>query len=132
MRRFVVCAAAALGLALLAAAPAYGSHAIVQGEIDVLHGTNGAVDSAFRRVACSTESCQVTLTVSKRAYHRFVRWCESDSVTVTVPSGDDTAGVLCDGPSTWRLIVLASLLDSEFNLGATHQSDVDVTITVTT
>ncbi len=131
MRRFVVCTAAVLGLALFTTAPAYASHAIVQGEIDVFHGAKN-VGSFFNRTACTTESCSVTVTVSKRQYHRFVRWCGSTMDTVTVPSGQSQSSFdTCAGPSTWEIVVLAALWDSNID-PATHPSDVAVTISVTT
>jgi hypothetical protein len=131
MRRFVICTAAVLGLALFTTAPAYASHANVQGEIDVFHGTKN-VGSFFNRAACTTESCPVTVTLRKRDYHRFVRWCGSTMDTVTVPSGQSSSSDTCAGPSTWEIVVFAGLLDANFEFGVTHPSDVDVTITVTT
>jgi hypothetical protein len=132
MRRFVICVAAVLGLALFTTTPAYASHANVQGEIDVFHGTKN-VGSFFNRAACTTESCPVTVTVSrKRDYNRFVRWCGSTTDTVTIPSGESFSRETCFGPSTWRILVRADLLDANFDFDATHPSAVDVTITVTT
>jgi len=130
MRRFVVCTAAAAALALFGAAPAEASHAVVTSTVRVEHGGN-IVSAIGERAACSTTTCSVTITLSKRDYKRFVRWCGSASKTVTVSSGQTGTNSTCAGPSTWVVRVFALLEDANLDL-TTHPSDVDVTVNVTT
>jgi hypothetical protein len=132
MKRFVIFTAAVLGLALFTTAPAYASHDIVQGEIDVFHGTTN-LGSYFSRSNCTATSCAVTVTVPpNRDYHRFLRWCSPTGTdTVTIASGQSNGGHVCTGPSTWEIVVSGSLFEANFD-PATHPTDVNITITVTT
>jgi hypothetical protein len=132
MRRFVVstAAVAALVLGLFSAAPAYASHAFVAGTVRVEHGGN-IVSAIGQRAACSTTTCSVNITLSKRDYRRFLRWCGSASHTVTVPAGQTGANDTCAGPSTWTIRVFAILEDSNLD-ETTHPSDVVVTVNVST
>jgi hypothetical protein len=130
MRRFLACTASAAALVLFGAAPAYASHAFVAGTVRVEH--NGSIVSAIgERAACSATTCSVTITLSKRDYRRFVRWCGSTSQTVTVPSGQTSAVTSCAGPSTWSIKIFALSEDSNLDL-TTHPSDVVVTVNVST
>jgi hypothetical protein len=130
MRRFVICIAAALGLTFFTVAPASASHANAGGQVFVLHGTK-ADTAGLNTAPCASNECSVTVTLSNRDYHRFVRFCGSTVETVIVPAGEDDFSVRCEGPSTWRIIVFGTLLDSNFEF-TTHAVDVTVEITVTT
>jgi hypothetical protein len=80
--------------------------------------------------ACSDTTCETTVPLNNRDYGRFVRWCGTDSVTVTIPSGQTTGVVVCQGPSAWTLRVASSLNDcSGANcVATTHSEDVEVIV----
>ena len=67
-------------------------------------------------------------TLNKRDYNRFLRWCDSDMVSLRIPDGDHNVSVECDGPGPWRIVVSAGLFTNNAANFNNHGMDVLITV----
>ena len=132
MRRRPAALAVSLAIALFAATPAYASHTDVGRSVIVRHGANTVASyiSSPALESCSGTVCSNTVPLNNRDYGRFLRWCGAASQVVNIPSGDPSAVVICNGPSSWTLRVGSALNDCSGAscVSATHGADVQVTV----
>ena len=140
MRRLLLRSALAtlVAMAPLTAAPASAGHASVGGIVTFNRGgttvaryfASAPLSDSFY---CSSEtSCAVIISLGKRDYGRWVRWCEGvTTVFRTVSAGASYSPVAgCSGPSSWFIQYAAVLLDGS-SVETTHTSPVVLTIVVT-
>jgi hypothetical protein len=137
MRRLSAALAAPLLIGLVAAVPAYANHTDVGSSVRVLHGTNEVAayvsedpTTGGALISCPGTLCTTPVPMNGRDAGRFVRWCGGTTQGVTIPSGQSTAVVVCQGPSSWTLRVASSLNDCGGTncVLATHGSDVEVVV----
>ena len=76
-------------------------------------------------VGCD-ETCETEHDLNNRDLGRWNRWCPSNPIDITIPAGDSTAQITCQGKGPWEIRIFAQL-----GLGQdTHGSDVVTTVTV--
>ena len=131
IRRTAIVVATAIVSLMVSALPAAADHTAAATRVDVYRGTTRTA-SYFRVTGCTTTLCEVSLNLNNRDFGRFVKWCGSDRLTLTVTSGTSVEqSVPCLGPSAWSISVEAWLTDPGNNTLQTHSGDVSINVIAT-
>lgn len=131
MRSLLVVTALLGTLALTGAAPASADHAYVFGGANFYRGSGPVVaEYTSNYVPCTGTTCAVTVTIGKRDYGRFVKWCGSASQAIKVSPGSFGNHLECPGPTPWYAQAHVAMRDAHDVL-TTHADTVTITVTVT-
>jgi len=78
-------------------------------------------------VSCSGEACATEHDLNNRDFNRWNRWCPTNSIDVTITSGENEASAFCEGKGPWFIEIHVRL---DNNPALQHGSDVTTTVTV--
>ena len=121
--------ATVVGLSLTSVPFSSGSHSTAVAFVEVDHKGLPVASYETTSTCVATSGCHYHVTItSRRDYNRFLRWCGSDTVTVTDGSDFPFAGVFCIGPGTWFLLAIVVFCDATCTTTVVHGSTVTADI----